>query len=59
MPPYKSRCWLEIFYALLSLKFNVMDIKLDDLPLLMIQPFQDTGSLELEEKEKGCEWCCL
>ncbi|KAK2529271.1 hypothetical protein Q9966_009582 [Columba livia] len=29
-----------------------MDVKLDDLPLLMIQPFQDTGSLELEEKEK-------
>lgn len=28
-----------------------MDIKLYDLPLSMIQPFQDTGSLELEETE--------
>lgn len=39
----------------LILKLNVMDVKLYDLPLSMIQPFQDTGSLELEETERGRE----
>lgn len=43
----------------LILKLNVMDVKLYDLPLSMIQPFQDSGSLELEETEWGGECCCF
>ena len=35
----------------LILKLNVMDVKLYDLALSMIQPFQDTASLELVETE--------
>lgn len=41
----------------LILKLNVMDVKLYDLPLPMIRPFQDTDSLELEEAERGCRRC--
>jgi len=39
----------------LILKWDVMDVKLYDLHLLMIQPFQDTASLGLEETERRRE----
>lgn len=37
----------------LVLKLNVMDIKLYNLSLSVMKLFQDTGSLELEETERG------
>lgn len=37
----------------LVLKWNVMDIKLYNFPLSMVQLFQDVGSIELEETERG------
>lgn len=53
MPLYKKQMLARNILCSLILKLNVMDVKLYDLPLLMIQPFQDTGSLELEETERG------